>query len=158
MKNLILAILLSFTTLLQAQSFSKNNILGVWEVSSKKIQGFTSFGKDFSSKNRGEVYTLIFNKQGLVKNATTGSIYNYTIINGNLKIYQTKTYKYNYKIKDKKHYDLWAISGSYEGCNLAKIKVKKLTGYYRKDGYKWCKVQDYPHPTFNNIEDFNFNN
>jgi hypothetical protein len=157
MKNLILVILLSFTTLLQAQSFSKNNILGVWEVSSKKLNGFTTFGKEFS-KNRGEVYTLIFNKQGLVKNATTGSIYNYTIINGNLKIYQTKTYKHNYKIKDKRHYDLWAISGSYEGCNLAKIKVKKLTGYYRKDGYKWCKVQDYPHPTFNNIEDFNFNN
>jgi len=157
MKNLILVILLSFTTLLQAQSFSKNNILGVWEVSSKKLNGFTTFGKEFS-KNRGEAYTLIFNKKGLVKNATTGSIYNYTIINGNLKIYQTQTYKYNHEIKDKKHYDLWAISGSYEGCNLAKIKVKKLTGYYRKDGYKWCKVQDYPHPTFNNIEDFNFNN
>jgi len=157
MKAIILSLILSFTTLLQAQSFSKNNILGVWEVSSKKIEGFTSFGKNFST-NRGLPYILIFNKQGLVKNKTTGSIYNYEIINGNLKIYQTKTYKYNYKIKDKKHYDLWAISGSYEGCNLAKIKVKKLTGYYRKEAYKWCKVQDYPHPTFNSKEDFNFNN
>jgi len=155
MKNFILSFILSFTTLLQAQSFSKNNILGVWEVSSKKLNGFTTFGKDFS-KNRGEVYTLIFNKKGLVKNATTGSIYNYTIINGNLKIYQTKTYKYNHKIKDKKHYDLWAMSGSYEGCNLAKIKVKKLTGCYRKEGYKFCKIEDYPQPTFRSSEDYNF--
>ena len=155
MKNLILVILLSFTTLLQAQSFSKNNILGVWEVSSKKLNGFTTFGKDFS-KNRGEVYTLIFNKKGLVKNVTTGSIYNYTIINGNLKIYQTKTYKYNHKIKDKKHYDLWAMSGSYEGCNFAKIKVKKLTGYFRKEDYRFCKIEDYPHPTFDSSKEYNF--
>ena len=155
MKNLILVILLSFTTLLQAQSFSKNNILGVWEVSSKKLNGFTTFGKDFS-KNRGEVYTLIFNKKGLVKNATTGSIYNYTIINGNLKIYETKTYKHNHKIKDKRHYDLWAMSGSYEGCILATIKVKNITGFYRQEGYRFCKIEDYPQPTFRSREDFNF--
>ena len=157
MKTIILLLMLSFTTLLQAQSFSKNNILGVWEVSSKKLNGFTSFGKEFS-KNRGEAYTLIFNKRGLVKNTTTNSIYNYEIINHQLKIYQTKkTYKYNYKKKDKKHYDLWAISGSFENCSVAKIVKKKLTGYYRKDGYKWCKVQNYPQPTFKS-EDFNFNN
>jgi len=154
MKNLILVILLSFTTLLQAQSFSKNNILGVWEVSSKKLNGFTTFGKDFS-KNRGEVYTLIFNKKGLVKNITTGTIYNYEIINGNLKIYQTKTYKYNHKIKDKKHYDLWAITGDFENCSVAKIVKKNLTGFYHKDGYKFCKIQDYPQPIFMS-EDFKF--
>jgi len=154
MKTIILSLILSFTTLLQAQSFSKNNILGVWEVSSKKLNGFTSFGKEFS-KNRGEAYTLIFNKKGLVKNATTGTIYNYEIINGNLKIYQIKTYKYNYKKKDKNHYDLWAITGSYENCSIAKIVKKKLTGYYRKEGYKFCKIQNYPQPTFKS-EDFNF--
>jgi len=154
MKTIILSLILSFTTLLQAQSFSKNNILGVWEVSSKKLNGFTSFGKEFS-KNRGESYTLIFNKKGLVKNATTGTIYNYEILNGNLKIYQTKIYKNNYKIKDKKHYDLWAITGSFENCSVAKIMKKKLTGYYRKDGYKFCKIQNYPQPTFKS-EDFKF--
>jgi len=155
MKNLILVILLSYTTLLQAQSFSKHNILGVWEVSSKKLNGFTTFGKDFS-KNRGEAYTLIFNKKGLVKNATTGTIYNYEIINGNLKIYQTKTYKNNYKIKDKRHYDLWAMGGSFENCNVAKIIKKKMIGYHHKDGYKWCKIEDYPQPTFRSSEDYNF--
>ena len=156
MKTIILSLILSFTTILQAQSFSKNNILGVWEVSSKKMQGFTSFGKEFST-TRGQSYILIFNKQGLVKNKTTGSIYNYEIINHQLKIYQTKIYKYNLKKKDKKHYDLWTITGDYENCSLAKVVKKKLTGYYRKDGYKWCKIQNYPQPTFKS-EDFNFNN
>ena len=154
MKNLILVILLSFTTLLQAQSFSKNNILGVWEVSSKKMHGFTSFGKEFST-TRGQSYILIFNKHGFVKNKTTGSIYNYEIINGKLKIYQTKTYKYNHKIKDKKHYDLWAITGDFENCSVAKIVKKNLTGFYHKDGYKFCKIQDYPQPIFMS-EDFKF--
>jgi len=153
MKTIILSLILSFTTILQAQSFSKNNILGVWEVSSKKMQGFTSFGKEFST-TRGQSYILIFNKHGFVKNKTTGSIYNYKIINGKLKIYQTKIYKNNYKIKDKKHYDLWAMSGSFENCSVAKIMKKKLTGYYRKDGYKFCKIQNYPQPTFKS-EDFN---
>ena len=154
MKTIILSLILSFATLLQAQSFSKNNIFGVWEVSSKKLNGFTSFGKEFS-KNRGEAYTLIFNKRGLVENEITGSIYNYEIINHQLKIYQTKTYKYNYKKKDKKHYDLWTITEKFENCSVAKIVKKNLTGYYRKDGYKWCKVQDYPKPTFQS-EDFKF--
>ena len=86
MKTIILSLILSFTSLLQAQSFSKHNILGVWEVSSKNLNGFTTFGKDFS-KTRGEAYTLVFNKKGLVKNKTTGSIYNYEIINHQLKIY-----------------------------------------------------------------------
>jgi len=156
MKNLILVILLSFTTLLQAQSFSKNNILGMWKISAKnEFRGFVSFGKEFSTI-RGESYILIFNNQGFVKNKTTGSIYNYEIINHQLKIYQTKTYKYNHKIKDRKHYDLWAMSGSYEGCNLAKIKVKKLTGYFRKEGYRFCKIEDYPQPIFRSREDYNF--
>jgi len=154
MKIIILSLILSFTSLLQAQSFSKNNILGVWEVSSKKMQGFTSFGKEFST-TRGQSYILIFNKHGFVKNKTTGSIYNYEIINGKLKIYQTKIYKNNYKIKDKKHYDLWAMSGCFENCSVAKIVKKKLTGYYRKDGYKFCKIQNYPQPTFRS-EEFKF--
>lgn len=154
MKTLILMILLSINSLF-AQSFTQHNILGVWEVSSKKPNGFTTFGKDFST-NRGEVYTLIFNKRGLVKNQTTGSIYNYEIINSNLKIYQTKTYKNDYKVKDKRHYDLWAFSGSFENCSIAKITEKKLTGYYRKEGYKWCKVQNHPRTTFYTNEDFDF--
>jgi len=146
LKKLILMTLL-LSIILQAQSFTKDNILGVWELSSKKLNGFTSFGKEFS-ENRGESYTLVFNKKGLVKNVTTGAIYNYEIINGNLRIYQTKIYNNNYKVKDTRHYDLWTIDGSYEGCILAKIKVKKMMGYYRKEGYRFCKLEEYPQPTF----------
>ena len=154
MKNLIIMILLSITTL-YAQSFNKHNILGVWEVSSLKSNGFTTFGKEFST-NRGEVYTLIFNKKGLVKNITTDTIYNYEIINGNLKIYQTKTYKNNYKVVNKKRYDLWELSGNFENCKKAKIIKKKFTGYYRKEGYKWCKIQNHPRTVFYGSEDFKF--
>ena len=50
-------------------------------------------------KGSGNYNPIVFNKKGLVKNKTTGSIYNYEIINHQLKIYQTKTYKNNYKIK-----------------------------------------------------------
>ena len=155
MKNSILLILLLTSGLLHAQSFSKNNILGVWEVSSKKLNGFTSFGKDFS-RNRGEAYTLIFNRSGLVKNKTTGTIYNYEVLRGQLKIYQTKTYRNNYKVKDKKHYDLWAMAGTFENCNVAKIVKKKITGYHRKDGYKWCKTENFPQPTINSSENYKF--
>jgi hypothetical protein len=63
MKNIILIILLSLT--LQTQPYTKQSILGVWEVSSLKLNGFTSFGKEFST-NRGETYTLLFNKRGFV--------------------------------------------------------------------------------------------
>lgn len=155
MKNLILMILLSMSSL-YAQSFTKHNILGVWEVSSKKLNGFTVFGKDFS-KTRGEAYTLIFSKNNKVKNKTTGEIYHYEIINGQLKIYQSKTYgSNNYQVKQKNKYDLFSMSGTFEGCKVVKITKKKITGYYRKDGYKWCKVQDYPKATFYTNEDFKF--
>jgi len=155
MKNFLLLIFLSTATLVHAQSFSKHNILGVWEVSSKKLNGFTSFGKEFS-RDRGEVYTLIFNRSGHVKNRTTGTIYNYEIIKGQLKIYQTKVYKNNYTIKDKRHYDLWAMAGSFENCNIAKIVKKKIPGYYRKDGYKWCKTENFPQPTVTSSENYKF--
>ena len=153
MKKIILLFLLSL--ILNAQSFTSKNILGEWEVSSLKFNGFTSFGKEFST-NRGEVYSLVFNKQGFVKNITTNSVYNYEIINHKLKIYQTKIYRYGNYVKDKKHYDLWKISGTFENCYKSKIIKKKMTGSYRKDGYKWCKVQEYPQPISTTIVNYNF--
>ena len=140
--KIIYIILIAVT--LNGQAFSKNNILGVWEVSSLKANGFTVFGSDFSRK-RGEVYTLVFNKYSKVKNQTTNTIYNYEIVNGKLKIYKNKKYKYsNYEVKDKRHYDLFKIDSLYKNCYKVKIIKKKIPGYYRKNGYKWCKVQEYP--------------
>jgi len=153
LKNIILIIL--FTLTIQAQPYTKQSILGVWEVSSLKLNGFTSFGKEFST-NRGETYTLLFNKRGFVKNITTGSIYNYEIINHQLKIYQTKTYKYGNQVKDTRHYDLWKISGTFENCYKSKIIKKKMTGSYRKNGYKWCKIQEYPQPISASVANYNF--
>ncbi len=148
MRYFLILVLLPLTSHAQSQiqAYSTENILGVWEVSSLELNGFTSFGSEFSRK-RGEVYTLIFNKQGYVKNQTTQSIYNYEVLKeGTLKIYKTKTYRYGNQVKDKNHYDLWQISGSYENCYQAKVVKKKMTGYYQKEGYKWCKVQDFPKP------------
>jgi len=153
MIKIIFLFLLSFY--LNAQQYTSKNISGAWEVSSLKLNGFTSFGKEFST-NRGETYTLFFNKRGLVKNQTTNTIYNYEIINGELKIYQTKIYNYENQVKDTKHYDLWKISGTFENCYKSKIIKKKMTGPYRKEGYKWCKVQDYPQPVLINTQDYNF--
>ena len=159
MKTIILSLILSFTSILQAQSFSKHNILGVWEVSAKNdLRGFAVFGKDFST-TRGETYTIIFSKNNKVKNNTTGEIYHYEVIDGQIKIYQSKFYsKNNYKIKQKNKYDLFAISGTFEGCKTIEITKKRISGYYRKgkNGYKWCKVQDYPKATFYTNEDFKF--
>jgi hypothetical protein len=77
-----------FISNLSAQQYTQNNITGAWEVSSLKLNGFSSFGKE-SPTNRGETYTFLFNKRGFVKNQTTNTIYNYEVINGKLKIYQT---------------------------------------------------------------------
>ena len=139
--KIIYIILIAIT--LNAQVFTKNNILGVWEVSSLKHNGFTSFGSEFS-RSRGETYTLVFNKKAKVKNQTTNTIYNYEIANGKLKIYKSKKYKYGNVIKDKRHYDLFKINSSYENCFKVKIIKKKIPGYYKRAGYKWCKVQEYP--------------
>jgi len=100
MLKIILFIIL-LVNIIYASSYSKQNIVGVYEVSSLKLNGFTSFGKEFS-KNRGEIYTLIFNRTGEVKNQTTSAIYNYEVTNGELKIYQTKTYKDNYKRRSRR--------------------------------------------------------
>jgi len=154
MKNLIFTILISAINL-NAQVFTKDNILGVWEVSSIKPHGFTSFGKEFS-KNRSEAYTLLFNRHGFVKNKTTNTIYNYELINNQLFIYQTKTYRNNYQVKNKKRFDLWQISGTFENCYKAKIKTKRIGGYYNKKGYRWCKIQEIAKPIIYSKEDFNF--
>ncbi len=44
---------------------------------------------------------LIFNKTGQVKSQTKNTLYNYKIVNNQLKIYQTKAYKNNYEVKEK---------------------------------------------------------
>ena len=146
MKKAFVCVLLLWQTVGFAGEFTKSGLVGVWEVSSKDPNGFVTFGKDFTTR-RGESFTLVFNRRGKVKNATTGTLYDYEVVNGKLKIYQTKSYRDGYRIKDKRHYDLWAMDGLYEGCSVAKVVKKKMVGFYDEEGYKWCKIQDAPRPT-----------
>ncbi len=143
------------STSVQAQTYTKDSILGVWEVSSLKLNGSPSFGKEVSQK-RGEAYRLLFSKNNKVKNQNTGTIYNYEVLNGELKIYQLSKYGNNYQHKNPNRYDLWKFAGDFENCTKSKVISKKIPGYYRKEGYKWCKVEDYPQITKTTESDYNF--
>ncbi|QOY53245.1 hypothetical protein [Candidatus Sulfurimonas baltica] len=132
---------------LQAQNFTKQNLLGSWELSSAKLNQIVSFGK-YIGKNRNEVLELLFNPQGLMKVVSTGDVYNYEVVQGQLKIYETKVYRNNYQIKRKSRYDLMKIVGSFEGCEVVKIVEKKIPGYKQKYDLKMCKTSNLPQPTY----------
>jgi hypothetical protein len=144
MKLLILFTLLYSSIF--AQEFSKSNILGFWEFSSAKPNSSISFGKYIGQK-RGEVLTIAFNPQGRLKVLSTGDVYNYEIINGELKIYESKFYNNNYEIKQKNRYDLMQIVGQVEGCYEVQVIKKKIPGLKSRDNYKACKIQEFPQPT-----------
>jgi len=132
---------------LQAQSFSKQRLLGSWEISSAKINKTVAFG-NYIGKERNEVLELLFNPQGQMKVVKTGEIYNYEVVGGQLKIYDTKIYGNDYRVKRKNRYDLFKIIGSYEGCKLVKLMKKKIPGYNPKRDLKMCKISNMPQPTY----------
>ncbi|MEA3522969.1 MAG: hypothetical protein U9R50_08325 [Campylobacterota bacterium] len=150
-------ILLLFTlSLLQAQNFTKQNLLGKWELSSAKSNKPVAFG-NYIGKERNEVIELLFNPQGQLKIVKTNEIYNYEVVHGQLKIYDTKVYRGNYQVKRKNRYDLFKIIGPYEGCSLVKLMKKKIPGYNPKRDLKMCKVSNYPQPTYQeNISKYKF--
>lgn len=154
MKQLLL-ICLTLATL-QAQSFSKQRLLGLWELSSSKLNSSVSFGK-YLGKTRNEVLTLRFNPQGLMKVDTTGDVYNYEVISGQLKIYDSKIYRNNYIVKRKSRYDLFKIVGNVDGCLRVKVMKKKIPGYTSRNDLKMCKISPYPRPTYqDNISNYRF--
>ncbi len=154
MRALILALLL--TTVVFGQNFNKRNIVGVWEISSVKTNGFVSFGTEIG-KERREVWTLVFNRHGRLKVQETGKVYNFEVVSGKLKIYESKVYKNGYVVKRKNRYDLMEMSGRLEGCSVVKTTVKKLTGIKKKNGFKMCKIEEMPTPTYQRgIEDYKF--
>ena len=151
----ILLILLTFVTL-QAQSFSKQTLLGSWELSSVKLNATVAFGK-YLGRQRGEVLELVFNAQGRVKVISTDDTYNYEVQNGQLKIYETKVYKNNYKVKNKHRYDLFKIVGNFEGCKEVKVVKKKIPGYTSRNNLKMCKISNLPQPRYEeNISKYRF--
>ena len=153
--KIILAMLITLITL-QAQNFTKRGLMGTWEVTSSKMNRSVGFGEYYKS-GRNSVITLLFNPSGMMKIVDTGDIYNYEVINGKLKIYDTKVYKNNYKIKRKNRYDLFKIVGSIEGCKQVKIVEKKIPGYKSKNDLKMCKTEEYPRATYQrDIKDYKF--
>lgn len=145
MKFIILLLFALFS--LQAQNFSKRSLLGSWELSSVKSNSSVSFGK-YIGKQRNEVLELLFNTQGQMKIVNTGDIYNYEVVQGQLKIYDTKVYRNNYQVKRKNRYDLMKIVSRFEGCPVVKIVKKKIPGYKSKYDLKMCKISNYPQPTY----------
>jgi len=151
----LLILLLSLSTI-QAQNFSKRNLLGTWELSSAKLNQTVAFIK-YIGKERNEVLELLFNPQGQMKIVKTGEVYNYEVVQGELKIYETKVYKNNYIVKRKNQYDLFKIIGSLEGCRLVKLMKKKIPGYNPKRDLKMCKISNYPQATYqDNISKYRF--
>ena len=142
----ITLLLLTLITL-QAQNFNKRTILGSWELSSAKLNKTVSFGK-YIGKQRNETLKLLFNTRGQMKVAETGDVYNYEILQGQLKIYETKVYGNDYRVKNKNRYDLLKIVGNFEGCPVVKIVKKKIPGYKSRHDLKMCKVSNYPQPTY----------
>ncbi|MGB5964575.1 MAG: hypothetical protein WBF77_02325 [Sulfurimonadaceae bacterium] len=141
---------------LQAQSFSQKRMYGIWEISSPKTNGIASFGKDIGKERRNH-WHLIFNKEGLLKVQETGSVYNYEVIEGALVIYETKVYSHGYEVKQKQRYDRMQIVGSIEGCPLVKTVTKKIIGIKKKEGFKMCKIEEFPQPMYKrNMSDYTF--
>ncbi|QOY50946.1 hypothetical protein [Candidatus Sulfurimonas baltica] len=149
--------LLLFTLIsLQAQNFTKENLLGMWEISSAKINKTVAFG-NYIGKERNEVLELLFNTQGQMKIVKTAEVYNYEVVQGQLKIYDTKIYRNGYKVKRKNRYDLFKIIGSFEGCDLVKLMEKKIPGYNPKRDLKMCKISGMPQPTYeSDISNYKF--
>ena len=143
----LMPIILAITLSLNAQNFTKQNLLGMWELSSAKLNKTVAFG-NYIGKERNEVLELLFNPQGQLKVVKTGEVFNYEVIQGQLKIYETEVYGNDYRVKRKHRYDLFKIKGSVEGCKLVKLMKKKIPGYNPKRDLKMCKISNYPQPTY----------
>ena len=153
--KLIVLLLFTFFTL-KAENFSKEMLVGEWELSSAKLNSAVFFGR-YIGKQRNGTVTLLFNKTGLLKVAQTGDVYNYEVVQGELKIYETKEYMYGYKVRRKSQYDLFKIVGSLDGCLEVKLTKKKIPGYKPKRNLKMCKLSNFPEPTYQeNISKYRF--
>jgi hypothetical protein len=145
MRYVLLSILI--ISAIHAQSFSKEMLLGSWELSSVNLNSTVSFGK-YHGKQRGEILELVFNPQGRIRVLNTNDVYNFEIEDGQLKIYETKVYKNSYKVKYKYRYDLFKIVGDFEGCKEIKVAKKKIPGYTSRYHLKMCKISNLPQPTY----------
>ena len=153
--KLLLTLILAFISL-QAENFTKEKLLGSWELSSAKTNSSVAIGT-YTGKKRNETLELRFNTKGQMKIVQTGDVYNYEVIQGQLKFYDTKVYRNDYRVKRKNRYDLLKIVGDAEGCLEVKVVKKKIPGYTSRNNLKMCKTANYPQATYNeNISKYNF--
>ena len=143
-------------TSLYSSSFTKQNILGEWRIEGYKENKTIQFGS-YIGKKRNETITLLFNRTGSVKVLETNDIYNYEIVKGKLKIYQTKEYRNGYLKKIKHRYNLMELTSNSEGCYIMKTTTMKIHGSYKtKHGVKICKINNLPTPITTTQHDYNF--
>ena len=142
MKKILALLVLS--SYLFSYDFTYKNILGAWIVEPYKENKTISFGT-YIGKYRNETITLFFNRRGMLKVQETGDVYNYEIIDNDLKIYKTKMYKHGFSKKLKKKYQLLRLVKRDGICFRMKvIKSKMPNSYVKKDGVRICKIRNYP--------------
>jgi hypothetical protein len=149
MKKIFISFIIITGIISSLSAASLNNIYGTWVMTSKYERSTTVFGKDIEH-NRGGELTLEFNKQNKVRVNETGSIYYFYVKNGKLYFSDKKSYIRNSSQYGKKyHIDVLKQTKSNGNCIIVKYDKKGLNGYYKKEGYKMCKVENHPQPTFN---------
>jgi len=152
----ILFTLLIFISSLYSSGFTHRNIVGEWQLEGYKPNKTIQFGT-YIGKQRNESITLLFNRTGKVKVMETGDIYFYEIINGDLKIYSQKIYKYGNIKKLKNRYSLMRLGKKSGNCYIMKTIKNKMPGAYKtKNGVKICKTNNFPIPVARTHESYKF--
>jgi len=142
MKFIILT-LIAITSVLNAQSF--NNITGTWYITSPKEYKSVSFANDRNGERGGKL-TLEFNREGKIRVNESGKIYAYRVKSGKLQIAKDRR---QFDLKRKNRWDIIKVIGRLDnGCLHVKYEKKGLGGYSARDGYKMCKIEDMPKPTY----------
>jgi hypothetical protein len=140
-------IFLVFLSSLYAQSFSKELLLGEWEISVARLHRTISFLR-YIGDSRDEVLKLYFNQRGKLKVMPINQVYNYEVVDGKLKIYEIKKTASGYIYYAKNQYDLFEIVGNYESCLKVKLIKKKIPGLKKRYDYKMCKISNISKPVY----------
>ena len=133
MKKIILNIAI-LSSILSAD-FPKD-MNGLWFVSSLDGRKGTVFGNDIESKRGSKLTIEIQDSNILVQE--NGTLYN-SLFKKN-KLYLSKS-EIDIDNLNLTNMDILKESGKYKGCIVVKYSNKGLKGYYRKEGYKICKIK-----------------
>ena len=131
MKKIILSITL-LSSILSADFLTDMN--GLWFVSSIDGRKGTVFGNDIESKRGSKLTIEIKGNNILVQE--NGTLYNSLFIKDKLYLSKSKI-----DMENLNNVDILKESGKYKGCTVLKYIKKGLKGYYRKEGYKICKIK-----------------